>query len=169
MNPTDPTKSSAAIPPGRILVIDDEPDLLVLLQDALGRRGYVVLTAESGLAGLNLARRELPDLILLDVILGDMDGFSVCELLRIQPSTARTPIIMMTALAGELARFNGFEAGAIDYVTKPINLRDVAERVAAALSTQPVFVRNGTSSAAMPNALNASAHELPALSPRALE
>jgi DNA-binding response OmpR family regulator len=119
----------------KILIIDDEPEMLALLQEALERRGHQVITAQNGLAGLNQARRRLPDLVLLDVLLGDMDGYSVCEILRSQPSTANTPVILMTALAGEMARLHGFESGAIDYVSKPVHLRDVVRRIESALST----------------------------------
>jgi two-component system alkaline phosphatase synthesis response regulator PhoP len=120
--------------PGKILIIDDEPDMLALLQEALEQRGHQVFTAGSGIHGLNQARRRLPDVVLLDVLLGDMDGYSVCEILRSQPSTARTPVILMTALAGEMARLHGFESGAIDYVAKPVRPRDVIQRIEAVLA-----------------------------------
>ena len=120
--------------PGKILIIDDEPDMLALLQEVLEQRGHQVITAQSGLTGLNQARRRLPDIVLLDVLLGDMDGYSVCEILRSQPSTANTPVILMTALAGEMARFHGFESGAIGYVSKPVRPRDVIQRIEMVLA-----------------------------------
>jgi DNA-binding response OmpR family regulator len=120
--------------PGKILIIDDEPEMVALLQGALEQRGHQVITATNGMTGLNQARRRLPDVVLLDVLLGDMDGYSVCEILRSQPSTAGTPVILMTALAGEMARLHGFESGAIDYVAKPVRPRDVVRRIEHVLS-----------------------------------
>jgi two-component system alkaline phosphatase synthesis response regulator PhoP len=120
--------------PGKILIIDDEPEMVALLQEALEKRGHQVITAGNGINGLNQARRRLPDVVLLDVLLGDMDGYSVCEILRSQPSTAKTPVILMTALAGEMARLHGFESGAIDYVAKPVRPRDVIQRIESVLS-----------------------------------
>ncbi len=123
-------------PKAKILVIDDEPDMLTLLREALEVRGHQVITASAAMAGLNEARRHLPDLVLLDVMLGDMDGFTVCEILRSQPSTARTPVIMMTAMLGEMARLNSFAAGAFDFVGKPVSPREVVARVEAMLARQ---------------------------------
>lgn len=120
----------------KILVIDDEPDMLLLLREALEARGHEVVTASAAMAGLNEARRHLPDLVLLDVMLGDMDGFTACEILRSQPSTARTPVIMMTAMLGEMARLNSFAAGAFDFVGKPVSPREVVTRVEAMLARQ---------------------------------
>jgi DNA-binding response OmpR family regulator len=120
--------------PFTVLIIEDEPDMRVLLREMLEQRGYAVITAESGLAGLNQARSRLPDVILLDVVLGDMDGFSVCEILQRQASTARTPVILMTAMAGEMARLNGFASGAVDFLTKPLTPRELVHKVEAALA-----------------------------------
>ena len=117
---------------GRILIVDDEPDMLVLLREALEQRGHEVFTAVSAMTGLNEARRHLPDVVILDIMLGDMDGFSACEILRRQPSTART-VILMTALAGEMARLNSFAAGAMDFVQKPVSPRQMVARVESML------------------------------------
>jgi DNA-binding response OmpR family regulator len=84
---------------------------------------------------LHQARKHLPDLILLDLMLPDLDGFSVCEIHRCQPSTADIPVILLTAMAGELPRFHGFEVGATDYCVKPVRVRDLMGRVSAALAT----------------------------------
>ena len=120
---------------GKILIVDDEPDMLTLLREALEMRGHEVFTAATAMSGLNEARRHLPDVVLLDVLLGDMDGFSACEILRSQPSTARTPVIIMTAMAGEMVRFNSFAAGAIEFVGKPVSPRDVVARVESMLAS----------------------------------
>src|SRR5690242_19580680 len=101
----------------RILVVDDEQDMVELLSYNLRSSGFEVLAASNGLEALNKARRDLPDLILLDLMLDGLDGYSVCEILRRQPSTARVPVIMITALAGQIARLNGMAAGADDFIT----------------------------------------------------
>jgi len=113
----------------KILVVDDEPDVIELLAYNLTKRGYTVLTAVNGLEALNKARRELPDLILLDLMLEGIDGFSVCEILRHQPSTATVPVIMITALAGQIARANGLAAGANDFVCKPFSPHELIARI----------------------------------------
>src|SRR5580765_2934756 len=100
----------------KILVVDDEPEMVELLSFNLQRRGYDVLAATNGLEALNKARQHLPDLILLDLMLEGLDGYSVCEILRRQPSTATVTVIMLTALTGQIARANGMEAGANDFV-----------------------------------------------------
>src|SRR5688572_764582 len=99
----------------KILVVDDEPDIVELLRYNLVLEGHQVLSANGGTQALNLARQHLPDLILLDLMLPDVDGFSICEILRCQPSTADIPVILLTAMSGELPRLHGFEVGAVDY------------------------------------------------------
>src|SRR5436309_10977464 len=111
--------------PARILVVDDEPDLIELLTFNLSSRGYEVITARTGLEALQQARHHSPDLILLDLMLEDTDGYSVCETLRGQPSTTETPIIFVSALSGELARLNGLTAGGNDFVRKPFSTHDL--------------------------------------------
>jgi DNA-binding response OmpR family regulator len=113
----------------KILIVDDEPDVIELLAYNLKKRGYNIVTATTGLEALNVARRELPDLILLDLMLEGIDGFSVCEILRHQPSTSTVPVIMITALAGQIARLNGMAAGANDFVSKPFSPQELLARV----------------------------------------
>ncbi len=120
----------------KILVVDDEPEMVELLSFNLQRRGYDVLAATNGLEALNKARQHLPDLILLDLMLEGLDGYSVCEILRRQPSTATVPVIMLTALTGQIARANGMEAGANDFVTKPFSPQDLMERIERMLRVQ---------------------------------
>jgi DNA-binding response OmpR family regulator len=115
--------------------VDDEPDIVELLRYNLIQEGYETFSAGSGMEALNQARKHLPDVILLDLILPDMDGFSICEILRCQPSTANIPVIVLTALAGEMPRLHGFEVGAADYCLKPIRPRDLRERVRSILET----------------------------------
>jgi len=105
----------------KILVVDDEQDFLDLLSYDLRNSGFDILTANTGMAGLNMARRHLPDVILLDLQLPDIDGLSVCEILRKQPSTARIPVVLVTAMSGEIVRANGVVSGADHFLPKPLD------------------------------------------------
>jgi DNA-binding response OmpR family regulator len=120
----------------KILVVDDEPDIVELVAFNLRAEGYDVLTARDGLQALNLAREALPDLIVLDLMLPEMDGLAVCEILRRLPSTAPIPVIMLTAWSNKLSRAIGLETGASDYVTKPFSPRELVLRVNRALRPQ---------------------------------
>src|SRR5260221_105680 len=125
----------------KILVVEDEQDMTELLACNLKGRGYEVLTAVNGLEALNQARRHLPDLILLDLMLEGIDGYSVCEILRRQPSTASVPVIMVTALAGQIVRMNGMASGATDFITKPFSLEDLMARIHHVLEAQAEAMR----------------------------
>lgn len=125
----------------KILVVDDEQDMVELLTYNLKERGYEVLASADGLDALNKARRHLPDLILLDLMLDGIDGYSVCEILRRQPSTASVPVIMITALAGQIARLNGMAAGADDFITKPFSPQELMERIQRVLKLQEEKLR----------------------------
>lgn len=116
-----------------ILVVDDTADMVEFLEYNLQREGYQTVSAGNGRDALNLARTRLPDLIILDLMLPDLDGFTVCEILRCQPSTCRIPVLLLTALSGEIPRTHGFESGATDYCSKPIGLADLRTRVKHAL------------------------------------
>jgi two-component system phosphate regulon response regulator PhoB len=113
----------------KILVVDDEPDALELIAFNLKNAGLEVLTAENGDQALRLARSQLPDLILLDLMLPEVDGLEVCKILRRDPATSAIPIIMVTAKAAEMDRVLGLELGADDYVTKPFSPRELVLRV----------------------------------------
>ena len=113
----------------KVLLIDDDPDMLELISFNLREAGFRVFTAETGIAGLHQARGQLPQVIVLDVLLPDLDGMTVCEILRQQPSTANIPILMLTAVGGQLSRLAGLEAGADEYLVKPIRPRDLVGRV----------------------------------------
>ena len=117
----------------KILVVDDEPDMLELISFNLKPEGYNVFTAGSGPEALNQARAILPDLIVLDLMLPDLDGVAVCEILHRLPSTAPIPIIIVTAWSSELARVIGLESGAEDYLTKPFSPRELVLRIKNAL------------------------------------
>ncbi len=114
---------------GRILVVDDTPASLQFIADFLADCGYDVLPAQEGKEALARATLALPDLILLDVMLPDMDGFDVCRRLKQQPETRDIPVIFMTALLETQDKVNGFAAGGIDYVTKPVQLEEILARI----------------------------------------
>ena len=117
----------------RILVVDDEPEAVELVEFNLKQAGYAVTTAIDGAEALKKARHQTPDLIVLDVMLPEMDGFEICKTLRLDAATARVPIIMLTAKAAEIDRVLGLELGADDYVTKPFRMKELQARVRAAL------------------------------------
>lgn len=117
----------------RILIVEDEQDIADLIGYNLQRAGYEVIKAHDGLVGTELALRERPDLILLDLMLPGRDGFAVFRELRRDPRTANTPVIMLTARAQTEDRIQGLEAGADDYLTKPFSPKELMLRVQAIL------------------------------------
>jgi DNA-binding response OmpR family regulator len=112
-----------------ILSVDDERDVTELLRFHLTKAGYEVLTASSGREAIETIRCRRPDLVLLDLMLPDIVGFGVCEILRCNAATAAIPIIILSAWETADARNVGMELGALDYVTKPFSPRDLVERV----------------------------------------
>ena len=117
------------VAPARILAVEDEPDLVELIKCHLLRAGHLVATAGTGWDALEQIRRERPDLILLDLMLPDLDGFGVCEILRRDPATATIPIIIVSAWSSPDTRHLGLELGALDYLTKPFSPHDLVKRV----------------------------------------
>lgn len=134
---------SAKQPPPRILVVDDEDDVINLVSFNLRAAGMEVLVARTGVEAVELARREHPDLVILDLMLPELDGISVCELIRKQPESADTPVIMLTAWATDRARLVGLQAGANDYVTKPFSPRELVRRVQSLLAEGSLRRKNG--------------------------
>jgi two-component system alkaline phosphatase synthesis response regulator PhoP len=120
-----------------ILSVDDEPDVTNLVRFHLAKSGYEVLTAASGREALEIIRRCPPDLIILDLMLPDIDGFGVCEILRRQAATAAIPVVLLTAWATSDARHLGLELGALDYLTKPFSPKELVERVRRLLDLRP--------------------------------
>jgi len=116
--------------PALILVVDDEPKVARLARDYLEKNGFRVLTAGDGQSALIAARREKPDLIILDLMLPNMDGREVCRILRRESDV---PIIMLTALSEEIDQVTGLEIGADDYITKPFSPRALVARARALL------------------------------------
>jgi two-component system phosphate regulon response regulator PhoB len=113
----------------RILVVDDEPDAVELIEFNLKTAGFAVTTASDGEEALKKARSIIPQLIILDLMLPEVDGLEVCKILRRDPKTSAIPIIMLTAKAAEIDRVLGLELGADDYVTKPFSPRELVLRV----------------------------------------
>lgn len=128
-----------------ILSVDDEKDVTDLISFHLSRAGYHVLTASSGREALDLIHAQRPDLIILDLMLPDIDGFGVCEILRRQPATATIPVIILTAWATTDARHFGLELGALDYLTKPFSPKKLVDRV-----TQLLSLKEGAHAPTMP-------------------
>ncbi len=114
----------------KVLVVEDEATLLETLAYNLTRQGYTVLTAADGRVGLDMARAEKPDLIVLDVMLPGLDGFEICRILRREMNA---PILMLTARADEVDKIVGLEVGADDYIVKPFSMRELLARVKAQL------------------------------------
>jgi DNA-binding response OmpR family regulator len=116
--------------PEKILLVDDEPTLLDTLALNLRASGYEVVTARDGAAALEVARAEQPDLIVLDLMMPEIDGLTVCRSLR---QVSETPILILTARTGELDKIVGLESGADDYMTKPFSVGELQARLRALL------------------------------------
>ncbi|HEY4691199.1 MAG TPA: response regulator [Anaerolineae bacterium] len=127
----------------RILVVDDNRSLVRLLEGVLLRAGYDVLTAFDGQEGLRVVRQEKPDLVILDIVMPNMDGYQVCRELQNDPDTASIPVILLTVKGqvddtsigetdvntGVRERLAGFEVGAMDFISKPVKAADLLDRV----------------------------------------
>ncbi len=134
-----------------VLVVDDEPHIVLGLRDALEFEGFRVISAGDGRGGVALARSEAPDAIILDLMLPDMNGYAVCEELR--RINAHVPIVMLTARSQETDKIRGLDAGADDYVTKPFGvneliarMRAIFRRAARAVTTVPETLTIGEAS-----------------------
>ena len=132
----------------RILVVDDEPDVLELVVFHLEKEAYKVAVADTGDKALKMARESLPSLLILDLMLPGSNGLEICRLLRCDPRTRDIPILMLTARAAEENRIKGLEFGAHDYVTKPFSPRELVLRIQTILrrteSTVPAELRFGS-------------------------
>lgn len=113
----------------KILVVEDNSELLELLRSNLRQAGFATLGASNGLEALKRARSGSPDLIVLDLVLPELDGFAVCEHLRKDPSMASIPIIILTGLTSTMTRYAGLECGANEFVTKPVSPAHLLSRI----------------------------------------
>ncbi|HEV8473128.1 MAG TPA: response regulator [Methylomirabilota bacterium] len=125
--------------PARILVVDDTPSNVKLLGDVLTARGYAVVTAVNGAEALERVERDAPDLVLLDVMMPGMSGYDVCRKIRENPATAMLPVVMVTALDPSQERVKGIEAGADDFLTKPIHQPEILARVRSLLRVKSLY------------------------------
>jgi len=125
-----PAKSKIAGPAAKalILVVDDDPDLLGLLSQSFEGAGFSVITAANGPDALKQAQSQ-PDLIVLDLVLPELDGFTVCQTLKRDRATASIPIIMLTGLTSQLSRLAGLECGANDYLRKPVTVEELVAKI----------------------------------------
>ena len=114
---------------GKILVVDDEIYIVHILDFSLGMEGYEVVTALDGEQGLEKARTERPDLIVLDIMMPKLDGYETCKILKGDPATRDIPVILLSAKGRNIDQKIGFEVGADDYITKPFSPRKLVERI----------------------------------------
>ena len=117
----------------KILLVDDEPDILEIVGYNLSNEGYQVITAENGLEGVKKAKKERPHLIILDVMMPEMDGIEACEQIRKIPELQHTLITFLTARGEDYSQVAGFEAGADDYITKPIKPKVLVSKIKSLL------------------------------------
>jgi DNA-binding response OmpR family regulator len=113
----------------RILIVEDESELVMALEIRLKEAGYEVLVAYHGSEGLEMARKEVPDLIVLDINLPNLDGYKVCSMLRLDPVCKQIPVIMLTARNQKSDEKHGFEVGANAYIIKPFDNRILVEKI----------------------------------------
>src|SRR5262249_54389704 len=131
--PPEPSAAPARPLLGRVLVVEDEPDVAELIRYNLAKEGYEVLQAAHGGEAVRQSQDGRPDLILLDLMIPQLNGWEVCRRLKQDPTTRTIPVIMLTARAEEGDKVLGFEMGADDYVTKPFAIRELMARVRAVI------------------------------------
>lgn len=117
----------------KILLVDDEPDILEIVGYNLSQEGYIISTATNGKEAIAIAKKELPDLIIMDVMMPEMDGMEACEAIRKIPELANTLITFLTARSEDYSQVAGFDVGADDYITKPIKPKLLVSKVKALL------------------------------------
>ncbi len=127
-----------------ILIIDDEADIRDILSYNLKKEGYGILTAENGKHGIEIAKKNIPDLILLDIMMPEMDGIEACELLKADNETKDILICFLTARSEDYSQIAGFNAGADDYVTKPVKPKLLISRIKAILRRNQSLIEFST-------------------------
>ena len=129
--------TEAATPRDIVLLVDDSPEALGFLTEALEQSGFSVLIATSGMAALNIVDRITPDIILLDAVMPELDGFATCRQLKAMPAVADVPVIFMTGLSDTEHVVHGLSSGGVDYLTKPINIEALVAAITAAVERSP--------------------------------
>lgn len=125
----------------KVLIVDDEPDILEFIGYNLKKEGYNVYTAASGKEGIESARKNNPNLILLDIMLPEMDGIEVCEEIRKIPELSQVTVAFLTARGEDYSQIAGFEAGGDDYITKPVKIKVLISRIRALLKRSHVHIK----------------------------
>jgi len=119
---------------GKILVVDDEVNITQILEFSIGAEGFEVITAQNGEEAIERARRERPDLIILDIMMPKIDGYEACRILKANPLTKNIPVLLLTAKGRDIDRRLGYEVGATDYIVKPFSPNKLIERIHRLLS-----------------------------------
>ncbi len=119
---------------GKILVVDDEINITQILQFSIGAEGYEVITAQNGEEAIDKAKREQPDLIILDIMMPRIDGYEACRILKANPMTKNIPVVLLTAKGRDIDKRLGQEVGAIDYIVKPFSPNKLINRIQKLLS-----------------------------------
>jgi CheY-like chemotaxis protein len=132
--PPTPHAGHAAVRGNRILVVDDDPDIRALARQALSQDGHIVIEAAGGAEALALIDMQVPDLLVLDLLMPELGGLEVLKILRSKPPTAALPVVVLTAMNDEVNTRAGFDLGATDYLTKPFSIPQLAARVRACLT-----------------------------------
>jgi DNA-binding response OmpR family regulator len=114
---------------GKILVVDDEVNITQILEFSIGAEGYEVITAANGEEAIDKARREQPDLIILDVMMPKIDGYEACRILKANPLTKSIPVVLLTAKGRDIDKRLGYEVGATDYIIKPFSPHKLVDRI----------------------------------------
>lgn len=119
---------------GKILVVDDEINITQILEFSIGSEGYEVITAQNGEDAIDKARREQPDLIVLDIMMPKIDGYEACRILKANPLTKNIPVVLLTAKGRDIDKRLGYEVGATDYIVKPFSPSKLVGRIQQLLS-----------------------------------
>lgn len=114
---------------GKILVVDDEVNITQILEFSIGSEGYQVITASNGEEAIERARREQPDLIILDIMMPRIDGYEACRILKSNPLTKSIPVVLLTAKGRDIDKRLGYEVGATDYFVKPFSPNKLIDRI----------------------------------------
>ncbi len=119
---------------GKILVVDDEINITQILEFSIGAEGYEVISAQNGEEAIDKARREQPDLIILDIMMPIIDGYEACRILKSNPLTKNIPVVLLTAKGRDIDKRLGYEVGATDYIIKPFSPNKLIDRIHELLS-----------------------------------